>query len=203
MSDGLRVFICPNCGELSKSNVYGEVSMYLPESGPPAEFALVQCSHKSCQHPIVQVREDYGQGFDDDEPGIFYPSPRRLNWTVPEALRDEFSEARKCFDAKAYRATVVMVRRTLEGTCKDQGSNKKTLASSLVELKDQGKIDGMLAEWANHLRVIGNIGAHFTDKSVSAQDAEDALDFAEALIDHLYDLRPRFENFKARQSNAT
>jgi hypothetical protein len=36
-------------------------------------------------------------------------------------------------------------------------------------------IDGMLAEWANTLRIAGNQGAHFTGRSVSREDAEDAL----------------------------
>ncbi len=148
----------------------------------------------------MQVREDYGDGFEDDAPGIFYPSKRRLNFAVPRELRDEFEEALTCFEAKAYRATLVMVRRTLEGTCKDQGAGKRTLAENLRELQTQGKIDGLLADWADLLRVVGNKGAHFTGEAVSAQDAKDALDFAEAFLDHLYVLRARFDEFKSRQS---
>jgi hypothetical protein len=171
--------------------------------GPPAEFALLQCGHRDCQAAIVQVREDYGRGYDEDKPSIYYPSPRRLSHAVPRALRDGFAEARKCYEAKAYGATLVMVRRTLEGTCADQGSTKRTLAESLKDLQTRGKIDGLLAEWADLLRVVGNEGAHFTANKVSAQDAEDALDFAEALLDHLYVLRARFDGFQSRQQERT
>lgn len=203
MTEEIRAFLCPSCGEPSKSSVHGRVESFDPEMGPPAEFALLQCGHRDCQTAIVQVREDYGRGYDEDKPGIYYPSPRRLSHAVPHALRDEFAEARKCFEAKAYGATVVMVRRTLEGTCAEQGSSKRTLAESLKDLQTQGKIDGFLAEWADLLRVVGNEGAHFTTNKVSAQDAEDALDFAEALVDHLYVLRARFDDFKSRQQNRT
>lgn len=199
MANEVRAFLCPKCGEPSKSTVHGRVTSFDPEAGPPIEFAFLQCSHAECQEPIVQVREDYGRGFEDDKPATYYPSPRRLSNAVPPALRGEFAEARKCFDAKAYGATLVMVRRTLEGTCSDQGSAKRTLAESLNELQTQGKIDGLLAEWADLLRVVGNEGAHYTGNKVSAQDAEDALDFAEALLDHLYVLRARFDGFKSRQ----
>lgn len=199
MADEVRAFLCPKCGEPSKSNVHGRVTAYDPDSGPPSEFAFLQCSHRDCMAPLVQVREDYGGGFDDDKPVFYFPSPRRLSHAVPRALRDEYAEARKCFEAKAYGATLVMVRRTLEGTCADQGSTKRTLADSLKELQAQAKIDGLLAEWADLLRVVGNEGAHFSGKGVSAQDAEDALDFAEALLDHLYVLRARFDEFKSRQ----
>lgn len=42
-------------------------------------------------------------------------------------------------------------------------------------------IDDTLAEWADTLRTLGNIGAHYTAAVVTRQDAEDALAFAEAL----------------------
>ncbi len=175
------------------------VSAYDPKTGPPAEFSLLLCANDGCLTPIVQVREDYGPGFEHDKPVIIYPSKRRLSPSIPLDLRNEFEEARKCFDAKAYEATLVMVRRTLEGTCKDQGTTKRTLAESLRELQALAKIDGLLAEWADLLRAVGNKGAHFTGERVTAQDAEDALDFAEALLDHLYVLRARFDEFKSRQ----
>lgn len=203
MDEEVRAFLCARCGEPSKSTVHGRLESYDPDTGPPAEFALLQCSHRDCQTPIVQVREDCGGGYDEDKPGIYYPSPRRLSHAVPRALRSEFAEARKCFDAKAYGAALVMVRRTLEGTCANQGSTRRTLAESLKELQAQGKVDGLLAEWADLLRVVGNKGAHFTGNKVSAQDAEDALHFAEALLNHLYVLRARFDDFKSRQQQRT
>ncbi|MFB7724123.1 DUF4145 domain-containing protein [Nocardia sp. NPDC056100] len=200
MTDEVRAFLCPECGEPSKSAVHGIAIQNDPEIFPPAEFSLLLCSNNECQEPIVQVREDWGDGFEDDKPVIYLPSKRQLNAAIPAALCDEFEEAQKCFEAKAYRATLVMVRRTLEGTCADQGATKRILAENLRELQAQGKIDGLLAQWADLLRVVGNKGAHFTGEKVSAQDAQDALDFAEALLDHLYVLRARFDAFKARQT---
>lgn len=175
---------------------------YDPDTGhpadPPTEYVLIQCDR--CALPSVQVREDYGNGFEADEPGIVYPAPRRLSWDVPSALRTEWEEARTCFDSKAYTAAVVMVRRTLEGTCKENGTGKKTLHKGLAELRDRGLIDGTLAEWADALRVLGNEGAHYTGEPVTREDAEDALDFAEALLDHVYVFRKRFDDFIQRRS---
>jgi hypothetical protein len=147
----------------------------------------------------VQAREDYGiGGFEFDEPAIVYPAPRRLSYIVPEPLRREWEEARTCFDAKAFTACVVMVRRTLEGTCQDQGIRERTLLRSLEELRKRDLIDDTLAQWANAMRIVGNEGAHYTGRAVAREDAEDALSFAEALLDHLYVLRKRFDQFQAR-----
>jgi hypothetical protein len=146
----------------------------------------------------VQLRENYGQGFEEDHPTVVYSAPPKISSRVPLSLRREWEEARTCFDAKAYTACGVMVRRTLEGTCKDQGVKAKTLARGLRELKDQELIDGVLAEWADALRVLGNQSAHFTGKEISREDAEDSLAFAEALLDHIYVFRKRFAEFQKR-----
>lgn len=163
---------------------------------PPVEYALIQCG--KCGEVAVQIREDYGRGFDEDDAVFVYPRQRQLNWAVPEPLRREWDEALACFAAKAYAAALVMVRRTLEGTLVEHGINERTLHAGLKKLREQGLIDGLLAEWADALRVAGNEGAHYTGTPVPREDAEDALDFGEALLDHLYVLRKRFADFQAR-----
>jgi len=116
-------------------------------------------------------------------------------------LRREFEEAQACFSAKAYEATVVMVRRILEGACKENNVQEKTLVKSLEKLKADGLIDNTIAEWADALRILGNEGAHYTGRKVPRDDSEDALAFAEALLDHIYVLRKRFDEFARRRSN--
>jgi hypothetical protein len=61
----------------------------------PVEYALVQCSE--CREGSVQIREDFGRGFQDDKPGIVYPANRKLSRDVPGPLRREFEEAQACF----------------------------------------------------------------------------------------------------------
>ena len=52
------------------------------------------------------------------------------------------------------------------------------------ELVQRNVIDVRLLEWADGLRVLGNVGAHFTDQVVTRQDASDALDLIEAMLDY-------------------
>lgn len=164
----------------------------------PIEYTLVTC--KECGDASLEMREDYGRGFEDDPPIFAYPAKRRLSSDVPAPLRREFGEARKCFSVKAYGATVVMVRRILEGVCKENNVSERNLVSSLREMEQQGLIDGTLSEWATALRMLGNEGAHYTGKQVPRDDAEDSLAFAEALLDHIYVLRKRFTEFKNRRA---
>lgn len=195
---------CPHCERPALARVAGEISGYEPEEGPPYLLELARCS--KCRKPFVAVEEDWGHGW-DGEPGVLWPKQQSpLSPHVPEALRREHAEARRCFSAKAYTAAAVMVRRTLEGVCVDQGitsdnlSRPKPLFKMLEQMKNEGKIDGRLFEWAQELRVLGNQGAHYTGTSVSREDAADGLALAEALLDFLYVLTAQFAAFKARRT---
>jgi Domain of unknown function (DUF4145) len=200
-----RAFVCPRC-ELPALAIVRGIAVWdgwdkehvLPV-GLPTEYVLVQCGE--CREVSVQIREDFGRGFQDDKPGIVYPARRKLSRDVPEPLRREFEEAQTCFSAKAYEATVVMVRRILEGTCKENNVQERTFVKSLAKLKVDGLIDDTIAEWADALRVLGNEGAHYTGRQVPRDDSEDSLAFAEALLDHIYVLRKRFEEFAQRRAN--
>lgn len=130
-----------------------------------------------------------------------YPEHERtLDTAIPQALQREHAEAKKCFDANAYTATVVMVGRTLEGLCQNQGAKSKNLAGGLKELHANGVIDGRLQEWADALRVVRNEGAHFTGKQVSREDAFDSLAFCEALLEYIFVVSHRFAKFKERRA---
>jgi Domain of unknown function (DUF4145) len=199
-----RVFVCPHCEQPALGHVHG-VAVWdgwpkkaMEPLSPEAEYALIQCG--TCGDVSMQVRLETGGGFDADAPRIVFPSPHQLSWEVPKPLRREFEEAQACFTAKAYEATVVMVRRVLEGTCKENDAQERTLVKSLDKLKMAGLIDATLAQWADALRVLGNEGAHYTGNQVPRDDAEDALAFAEALLDHIYVLRKRFEKFADRRA---
>lgn len=203
---GERTFVCPRCGQPATGSIQGlaYTQDFAAEDfdsssfATATEYALIQCGR--CEQPLLMSREYSGDDLFGDEEGAFvYPGARELNPRIPAELREAWQEARTCLEAKAYMAAAVMVRRTLEGTVADQGHKKKILAQNLREMQAQGRIDGTLAEWADLLRVVGNQGAHFTGAKVSREHAEDALSFAEALLDHLYVLRQRFDDFKRRR----
>jgi hypothetical protein len=190
--------VCPECERPVTATEQGTVTDRDPEKGPPALFTLLRCT--SCGGPLLIVQEDFGDGW--DEPMRLWPSPPRvLSDKIPQPLRREVTEARSCFDAKAYTATVVMVRRTLEGVCAEHQINKRPLNRALQEMASKGLLDGRLLTWADGLRVLGNEGAHYTGSAVNREDAQDALALAEAVLDYLYVLTAQFEEFQQRRQN--
>lgn len=135
---------------------------------------------------------------DDDPPVRVWPPTRQLAWTVPETVRNDWREAVVCYEARAYSATVVMVRRMLEGVCREKGVKGTNLNRMLDGMKAAGHIDGALAEWGHMLREVGNSGAHHGGR-LSRENATDVLDFAEAFATHVFVLREKYNEYLARR----
>ncbi|MFF3576128.1 DUF4145 domain-containing protein [Streptomyces mirabilis] len=166
--------------------------------GPGDLVTLAQCTE--CGRALVVTQSDDLEGRWSDAVRVYPPAGDQLSWSVPSKLRDECEEARRCFVAKAYTATAVMVRRVLEGLCLDQGATAKPLINALKQLAADGKLDGRLLEWAQELRGLGNQGAHHAGTAVQKQDAHDALLLAEAILNYIYALPIQFEAFRRRRA---
>jgi len=188
---------CWFCEASRNATEYGVVEDHNPAHDFPSRSTLVQCD--ICNGALLFLQEDHGQGFDDDLFRVWPAPVRHLSSAIPYGLRDVHAEARRCFDAKAYTAAVVMVGRTLEGVCIKSEIKFTNLQSGLDQPKKNGLIDVRLFDWTKELRVLRNEGAHFTGKLVSKEDARDALQLCEALLDYMYVLTARFEEFKARR----
>ena len=147
------------------------------------------------------AREDTGDGF---EHGSYYrlwpPQSRHLGFALAEIVRQSYQEVARCETAKAYVAAVVMVRRALEAITKEHEPTARTLRAGLKAMLSRGLVSQEISDWGHELRVIGNLGAHATKESINRLDAVEAIDFLQAILEILYDLRPKFERMHARRS---
>ncbi|GAB4050231.1 DUF4145 domain-containing protein [Catellatospora paridis] len=192
--------ICPSCQQPSASRVFGAVQ----PSGhglftEPVLYSLALCEH--CSQPFLTMQAQ--EAFTEDwlPPVTLWPAgPRSLSAAIPAPVRRELEEARTCFNSKAYIATAVMVGRALEGFCIDKGVSTRPLNAALEKLATDGIIDQRLVEWAHGLRALRNDGAHFTGEPISLNDARDALELAEALLDYVYVFAAKYEAFKERRA---
>ena len=130
------------------------------------------------------------------EPTLIFPPPPQLSSHVPAALRGDFEEAWRCFRAKAFIATAVMVRRVVEGACDECGFKKKSIYQAIEAMKEAGLLGSRLADCAHQLRILGNDGAHPTKLRISKKEAQAALIFIEALLDQVFVLDRLLGNFE-------
>ncbi|MFH1081302.1 MAG: DUF4145 domain-containing protein [Pseudomonadota bacterium] len=194
---------CLYCESKVDGLLKGEHESYDPNEDPfPFKAVLVQCP--VCNNPLLGGTELIQVGPSKHEWSslnrLWPKQESHVDWDIPEIARNSLIEARICYKAKAYSASVVMSGRTLEGVCKHYSAKNKTLSVGLKELKEKGIIDERLFKWGEELRKQRNVGAHASDEKISKEDAKDLLDFVNAICEYVFVLTEKFNKFMERKS---
>ncbi len=158
------------------------------------------CKCPSCNRALVAQSEE-----DEDmkwtEPIRVHPRPRRfLGTDIAPTIRHSVAEAERCMQVGAYLAATAMCGRALEAICRHFGTKDAYLAVGLKELREKEIIDARLYQWGEELRDQRNAAAHATDTTVTAHDAADVLIFTYAIIDYVFLLSSKFEQFQKRKA---
>lgn len=196
---------CPKCG-LQSGDVRGSYQTSDDEAHGHAGwyYALVECP--SCEEPFVTRHTwCYAGGtkaFEIYDQRLIYPNLGDLGDAVPPVVAHAFTETIKTTVGGSSLATAMMCRRTLECVCLDLGATKWTLTDKLKELGNAKKLDTRLLEWAGDVvKELGDDAAHVKE-DVTAEDAQDALEFTRALIQNVYVLQRSLQQFKKRRQAA-
>ena len=194
---------CSYCQSRVDAKILCEKSEWDSREDPfPLKVVFVQCP--SCSKALLGLSEQVQVGAEEWEWGDatrLWPEPESfLHRSIPGDVRLSLEEARKCFLAKAFSASVVMCGRAIEAMCVAH-TKEKTLQKGLQALRDSGIIDGRLFDWGNSICAIdANIGAHATGQKIGMQDARDVLDFATAICEYVYVLSDRYDSYKKRKA---
>ena len=193
---------CEECNAFVEATEHGSFEKFSDGSSPSISYSLLQCN--KCLSPILVEQLNIGNLADGDiwdQPIRLFPSSKyRPNPNAPKNIQRTFSEAYICYRNRAYTAAAILCRKTLEGICKAHGVDEKNLMASLKKMNDEGLIDERLYEWSDALRHVGNEAVHDVNITVSQTDAQDILEFTNAILDYLFSYRDRFESFKKRHS---
>jgi hypothetical protein len=206
--------LCPWCRRISS---FSNRSQYpLNPKGYPSQGAItlqrvtvLQC--QGCQKGVAVIEDMYvgetrhgGSGQASYHGFHWWPTPgdAPLDPVVPSNVADSYREAMRCLGAQAPNGAVAMFRTALTWIVENKGSLN---AQAKSDLKDKikatvadGGFTSALGDWADHVRLYGNAGAH-PDKfgDVTLEEAEDVGRLTYSLIEALYILP---ENIARRQA---
>ncbi|WP_210428902.1 DUF4145 domain-containing protein [Nocardioides eburneiflavus] len=205
---------CPRCGRASNFTPQGTAPVTFDESGGYSiahdghheriheeQLVILQC--QGCRQNVVVVEEQYVGGQrkrDGGRSGVvewrgvhWWPSPgmRRGDPDIPRAVADAIAEAERCLSANSPRAAAVMFRGALAEIVTQRGSEtaraKGSLYAQLGQMASDGDLDDTLADWADHVRVLGNAGAHPLElEPVSRDEADELSRLVNALVEYLF-----------------
>lgn len=159
---------------------------------------LVYCDNKKCGRVTLLIYKGVtktttrGRKYEYVDTELVDQYPKRTpkpHKSIPRQVADDYVDAITCFDIGAWKASVVMCRRALQGSMIEKGAKKDKLWEQIDELYEQEIITKSIKDWAHEIRLTGNIGAH-PDKDgledVTKEDAKELIDFMEEYLNYVY-----------------
>jgi hypothetical protein len=209
---------CPSCKAKVAAQEKGSITQGWTDDGrSPNGYRLLIGVCPRCNTALAgTATQTHFEGIDseDDEWSDVervYPSPPKTfsSYRIPRIVTNSLSEADKSIQVGSHMAACVMFGRALEAVCRDvlrakddASTDKKQrlmLGAGIKALREKNLIDDRLFDWSQQLHAFRNLSAHpDEDFAVSRHDAEDLQAFVQAIIEYIYDLSDRYEEFKER-----
>jgi len=181
---------CPHCFQRTALDVRG-THVHVDNEDPPGSsyrfmkfWRLLQCV--SCEQAVLQDVTWWEVEPDEERVDVVHPTTSDRSYEgLPESVARAYEACLKV-QAVEPNAYAVLIGRLLEMVAVEEGVQGHRLVDQLRALADSGRIPPTLAEMADQLRQIRNLGAHAQAGDVSEADVSVIADFADAIIEYLY-----------------
>ena len=131
------------------------------------------------------------------------PSPLTIekhpdSW--PATVGRYWLQAKRSLSAENWDAAALTARSALQAALRDQQATGKSLKNEIDDLATKGLLPPIMKDWAHNLRELGNDSAHPDPTSCGAapRDARDIVYFLDYLLEYLYTLPKRIDEYRAR-----
>lgn len=190
------ILLCPHCNNRAPHQavyaheypytIHGAFSINGEEEDADVEAYYFVLICDTCSEVSLYGNWDVSDNpFDLLEATLFYPKPKKVSDIVPKRIADAYQEASRVSKI-APNAFACMIRRALEFMCEDKKAVGNTLHEKLKDLSAKKIIPPVLAEMADIVKKLGNIGAHADATNVQRDDVETIDDFFNAVIEYVY-----------------
>jgi hypothetical protein len=126
---------------------------------------------------------------------LVWPKSAVLEKPVPPIVADIYREA-AVVKRLSPNSFAVQIRRALEAVCADKGASGRSLYEMLTELGRRGDLPPVLAEMTDVLRLLGNVGAHASDRTVRPSQVDALDEFFRAVIEYVYIAPAKLHSFR-------
>jgi len=183
---------CPYCGH---NGTFDTVNVNDMVDDQNNIFGQRRCPNLSCFGHVFFVRTRDGVFFT-------YP-PRKIDFeksNIPDNVLVAFEEAIVCQANKCFIATAIMVRKTLEEICHNQGATGANLKEKIKSLGAKIIIPKGLIDGLDDLRLLGNDAAHIesqTFNQVGHEETEISIQFTKEILKAVYQYEDLVKKLKS------
>lgn len=107
---------------------------------------------------------------------------------LPDDVAEFFMGAQRVLEAGVPDAAAVQLRKTLEAAAAHKDVREKSLYASVEKLIESGFITRDFAKLLDHVRKIGNLGAHYTDEQLGQDEVQRAMRFTTQVLRNLFEV---------------
>lgn len=107
---------------------------------------------------------------------------------LPHDVERFFRDAQRVLDAGVPDAAAVQLRRTLEAAAAHFEIDSGPLIQRIKQLIAKGLITSEFGKVLDHIRKVGNVGAHAMDEKVDDQTAQRAMRFTTQVLRNLFEI---------------
>jgi hypothetical protein len=172
-----------------------------PDSDKRLNFDTLECGNCKGYVMVLWSASEYGGALHDYE---VLPWPLKLDrW--PEHWPDEVGrywlQAKKNLRDENWDACALMARSALQVALREKQAQGGSLKQEVDDLASKGILPPTMKDWSEHVRELGNDSAHPTPGSspTDPRDAADVVRFLDFLLEYLYTLPHRIDEYQSRQ----
>ena len=199
-----QVLACPHCGNNTPqvivythtihNETYDSEGKYYATFD--AYYYVVKC--KTCHDISLFLDWEYSENPGLlSEASLLFPLLKQFSENIPEEIRKTYNEARKIINISPD-AFSVLIRKSLEYLCHDQGVTGKNLKNMLNKLAEKGTIPKTLSQMTDAIRLVGNIGAHASEFHFGKEEAKLLDEFFIAIVEYVYIAPTKIEKLQTR-----
>lgn len=142
------------------------------------------CPNPDCVAPVFLITHGTSVIHSAPNPRIDFDSTR-----LPQQIADSLDEAIGCHAAGCFRASALLVRRTIEEVCKDKAATGGNLKARIQSLGGVMTLPPALIRAMDQLRLLGNDAAHVDASDydeVGPKEAAAAIMLAKEIVKAAY-----------------
>lgn len=189
---------CPFCGEEGNFSTEFHATKKQPNGRKVLNFDTLKCGNCAS---FVQVFWSAGDSLHSFR---VQPWPLKIDKApedYPQAIGRFWLQAKRNLKDRNWDAAAVMARSALQLALRSSEAKGANLKQEIEDLASKGVLPPIMKDWAHNVRELGNDSAHPNPEQppTSPKDASDIVGFLDFLLEYLYTLPRKINEYRERK----
>lgn len=197
---------CAFCEERGNFALEHHTEKKKPNANKKLNFDTYKCGNCGAYVMVLWSAREFGGSRTLHDFQVL-PWPRRLAsapsyW--PKDVGRYWVQAKRSLSDENWDAAAVMARSSMQLALRDKGADGANLKGEIDDLASKGILPPIVKDWSHEVRELGNDSAHPApeQQATDPDAARDIVEFLDYLLQYLYTLPHRIDQYRKRQSES-